>query len=1784
MEMAAVGIHEQLCEGVFIDIESNLDGDIREVGYVFGEERAVARTARERERILGRLNALAGEATFAGGHNILWHDLPVLADEGRCPELLKLPVLDTLLLSPLAFPQKPYHRLIKNDKLVTAARSNPLNDAQASRQVAADALHALGGAYAADWPFICAFLAAGNLPDTAKAGLDLTTRLMGSEKIATGEALRRFATRFPDRYCHAGLQRLVSEPGGAVPWLSLAFVSAWIRVAGTDSIVPPWVKRQFPGVYGVMHELRSAPCGDPSCGYCAETHDPVRQLRKFFSYDAFRPEPCLPSDPTRGLQEEIVRQAMAGRPLLAILPTGGGKSLCFQIPALQRYHRDGSLTVVISPLQALMKDQVDGLAAKTGVRCVGALHGLLTPPERGELLEELQLGGIGVIYVSPEQLRNPSFRRAIALRDIAFWVCDEAHCISKWGHDFRPDYLYISRFIRELAQASHSGGIAPVVCLTATAKEDVKDEIRRHFGDQLGQDLLLLDGGAERTNLAYRVEPVEGAHKAVRIHEILLDRLEGDDGAAVVFVSTRRHAEQTAEILKGLKWSAEYFHAGLDPGEKKDILERFIAGRIRVICATNAFGMGIDKEDIRLVIHADVPGSLENYLQEAGRAGRDRKPAECILLFSEQDLERQFSMGAFSRIFESDIRKILSALRTAERRSGKDDSVCVSTREILLGCKAGTTMEDDIDALIDTKVKTAISVLEEGDFLARNDNLTRVFQGRPLVEDMRQAEGLIARSNLPPRTAELWRQFMRVFLALPENAPNAIECFAEVPAMARVYEIEKDKHGRFWNRYRPIFDTLNDMADAGLIKKDLLISAIVHVESAGSSDLRRRKWIQLERRMLEILREKDPAPEGAVPLNLKKLNTTLSRELGEKTLVEKIPMAMELWRRDRPRMDGGAGAFVYKKHGNGYMVELPDGWDPIVQSAELRQNAGALLLEHILKLAREKYGKGRHEVEFAESELIKVLKDDMLFGGGNSKSLARIIRFVLVSLHDQQVIVLKNGKALFTQSMQIRLNKDPEGKYSKRFARAHFDRLEIYYQEKNFQIHVMAEYARLGMDSLTSHLKLIRDYFQLGNAEFARRYFAGRTRELELATGMESYLRIVESLGNKDQQAIVAARDTRNMLILAGPGSGKTRVVSHRCAYLLRVRRVRPRSILVVCFNRHACLTLRQRIHQLVGDDARGVTIQTYHGLALSLLGRTFAEDGPRTPPEAINFDALITDATELLKAPTDDALDSEDTLRSRLLRGYQHILVDEYQDISQREYDFLSQIAGRTIKDADQKLSILAVGDDDQSIYGFRAANVAFIQRFKEDYQAEIHYMVQNYRSTSNIIQAANQLIRLNKDRMKTGHEIRVDERRKAHPRGGAFEQLDAFRMGRVQVIESGDPLCEAALVLEEVRHIRKLNPDASWDQFAVVSRNKADLNPVRALLESAGIPVDYRADTDSLPSPFRVREVHTWLLKLHAADKEMWDPDTLSANLADHTSLHGNNPWCGLLYDVAEEWKADAGEGEFPVRFLRDFFVEALQEFKQEKRGARGVILANAHRVKGLEFPHVFILSPNWRTIGALPVVEEERRLYYVAMTRAEQTLTLLHDSSLPNWLECLQGPSILRRRWAPSAGQRQSVEAVSDLHYDLIGLDEVFISYAGLRGPDARVHQALRALRTGDPVSLSHNGKGVVLRAQNGVEIASLSAKGRSRWENRLDRILKIATKAIVTRYKDEGETPNGMTIRSDSWEIPVVEAVWRDDGEAGLMVAEERGEYAPESDVKRRRTHGSRGRPLTGSGGL
>ena len=345
---------------------------------------------------------------------------------------------------------------------------------------------------------------------------------------------------------------------------AFAYALAWLSVSGGNSVMPPWVRHQFPEAGRFIHRLRDAACVDSACAWCRERHDARKELARWFGFSDFRPEPSC--DDGTPMQQSIVETAMAGKHVLGIMPTGAGKSLCYQVPALSRYEKTGALTVVISPLVALMADQVAGLEARGISSCV-TVNGLLSMPERAEALDRVRLGDASILIISPEQLRNRSLRRVLDQREIGAWVMDEAHCLSRWGHDFRPDYRYVGRFIRKKAGEEP---IPPVLCLTATAKPDVIEEITLYFQEKLGVELDVFNGGAHRPNLMFEVVPTSEAEKFSHIHQIIEEILPVNaPGGAIVYCATRVQSEEVATFLvnKGLK--ADYFHAGLPPETKK---------------------------------------------------------------------------------------------------------------------------------------------------------------------------------------------------------------------------------------------------------------------------------------------------------------------------------------------------------------------------------------------------------------------------------------------------------------------------------------------------------------------------------------------------------------------------------------------------------------------------------------------------------------------------------------------------------------------------------------------------------------------------------------------------------------------------------------------------------------------------------------------------------------------------------------------------------------------------------------------------------------------------------------------------------------------------------------------------------------------------------------------------------------------------------------------------------------------------------------------------------------
>jgi len=351
---------------------------------------------------------------------------------------------------------------------------------------------------------------------------------------------------------------------------------------------------------------------------------PVQILKDRFGHERFR-----------GQQHDVIERILEGGHALVIMPTGGGKSLCYQVPAIHLAAAQKGMTVVISPLIALMKDQVDALQ-RQNIRAA-FINSSLSRDQREASYAHLARGAYELLYVTPERFRKPEFLAALGSQKIALLAVDEAHCISQWGHDFRPDYTRLEE-IREIL------GNPVTVALTATATGEVQQDIVRQLGLK-ETDIQLFHEGIDRPNLDLQVNQVWGMEE--KRDQILQTRAHYQ-GPGIVYFSLIRSLEVMSEALDAQGIDHLVYHGKLNPRERRELQDEFMQADDQLVLATNAFGMGIDKKNIRFVLHAEIPGSMESYYQEIGRAGRDQQPSLCLLLYDESDLATQMEFIQWS--------------------------------------------------------------------------------------------------------------------------------------------------------------------------------------------------------------------------------------------------------------------------------------------------------------------------------------------------------------------------------------------------------------------------------------------------------------------------------------------------------------------------------------------------------------------------------------------------------------------------------------------------------------------------------------------------------------------------------------------------------------------------------------------------------------------------------------------------------------------------------------------------------------------------------------------------------------------------------------------------------------------------------------------------------------------------------------------------------------------------------------------------------------------------------
>ena len=639
-----------------------------------------------------------------------------------------------------------------------------------------------------------------------------------------------------------------------------------------------------------------------------------------------------------------------------------------------------------------------------------------------------------------------------------------------------------------------------------------------------------------------------------------------------------------------------------------------------------------------------------------------------MLLYTADDVERRFGMSARSRLTRREIHGILRALRSLDRKKHAGGEV-VATEGEILGEDGENAFERD-SATDDTRVRTAVAWLEESELLTRDENVVHVFPSSLRVRSVEEAEERLGRADI---TRDYRRRLLHIVEALIDAPPDDGVSTDELMGVSGLSP-------------EGVRGALHDLERLGISSNDTALTAFVHAGVERSSRKRLEEAVALETALIAHMREAAPdmGKGETAPLHLR-IAAQILRDQGlPDTLPERLWRIVRGIARDGRGEDGAGGSLtVRKRDAETARVTLRREWGDLEETAELRREAASRLLEHLLDcltpgsrgvdlLAETTLGKLRTAIE---SDLI--LKSRV-------RHPEKLLDRALLWLHEMEVIRLNKSLAVFRRAMTIRL----ENRQRRGFANADFEPLALHYKGQVLHVHVMAEFAESGLDPKRDAERLAKDYFTLKEEAFRARWLPGRDIEIGRQTTPESWRAIVESLNNPDQQRIVAdAREQTNVLVLAGPGSGKTRVLVHRIAWLIRVRRENARSILAMAYNRHAAVEIRRRLGDLIGDDARGVTVLTCQALAMRLAGSSFTSQAERPDEDA--FRDVLRRAVGLLRGEGLSP-DEADEQRERLLAGFRWILVDEYQDINADQYELISALAGRTLANKDDKLTLV--------------------------------------------------------------------------------------------------------------------------------------------------------------------------------------------------------------------------------------------------------------------------------------------------------------------------------------------------------------------------------------------------------------------------------------------------------------------------------------------------------------
>lgn len=1430
-------------------------------------------------------------AKFLCGHNLVHHDLKFLFRKDLPQDIS---VVDTFYLSPLLFPKRPYHKLLKDDKLQVDELNNPVNDCQKARALLYDEIEAFRSLPTALQEIYFSLL-------HGVEEFEGFFRLI-DYKVSTERLLQKIEETFSRHICaNKDLSALIEK----YP-VELAYSLALIGTKDFASLTPPWLLRNYPKIENTIGYLCNTPCSE-GCPYCDEKLDIHAGLKSIFGYSEFRKFDGEP------MQEMSVQSATNGDSLLTIFPTGGGKSLTFQLPAIMAGRAVHGLTVVISPLQSLMKDQVDNLNER-GIYEAVTINGMLDPISRAEAFDRVASGLATMLYISPEMLRSKTIERLLLSRNVVRFVIDEAHCFSAWGQDFRVDYLFIGDFIRHLQEQKGMPQPIPVSCFTATAKQKVISDICDYFKKKLGLNLKLFASSAHRKNLKYSVIYAEtDDQKYVHLRGLV----SSHNCPAIIYVSRTKKAVDLAKKLNSDGFSALPFHGKMEAADKVYNQNAFIHNEVQIVVATSAFGMGVDKKDVGLVVHYEISDSLENYVQEAGRAGRDpQMDAACFVLYSDNDLDKHFILLNQTKLSIGEIQQVWKSIKsfTKQRKS-------VSCSALEIAREAGW---DDSVSDIEMRVRTSIAALETAGFVARGNNVPHVYATGIMVKNMDEARERITRSALFDEEGR--RDAVRIIKSLiskrnvtkgdGDDAESRIDYLADILGMTK----------------ESVINAINRMRQDAILADSQDMSVFIDKsDSVGHTKRVFDRFAQLERFLLEAI------PSDGLEISYKKLNeSALNAKMKSnvkdfRTLLYFLTVKGYVKKRDDVQ--------------NGHLeVRFAQSREAIFRKYETRTKICRFLIDSFFRMSEEnnrQESQASVPVLFSLTEMLKLYQKQAsadLFAPSEKVGMEEM-EDALLYLSKIGAMKLDGGFMILYNAMEIRRLADNRSQYRK----DNYQMLDEFYKQKIQQVHIVGEYANLMVRDYDAALNYVQDYFQMDFRAFIRKYFKGeRCDEIEKNITPAKYKQLFGELSDR-QRAIIADKTSKRIVVAAGPGSGKTKVLVHKLASLLLMEDVKHEQLLMLTFSRAAATEFKKRLMVLIGNAAHFVEIKTFHSYCFDLIGKV----------------GNLEDSQDVVRMAT-EMIERGEVELGRINKSV--LVIDEAQDMDESEFALV-----RALMANNEEMRIVAVGDDDQNIYQFRGADSKYLRSLMEDFGAVKYEMTDNYRSAKPIVELANRLAVNIKERMKRDPIV---SRRAVNGRVEICEHLcrnmEAPLLRHIQSTYKGETACVLTRSNDEALRM-------------VCLLNRGGLN-ARLIQSMDGFRFSDLAEIRYFMKKIEGGSSHSPIISeaLWAAAKEM--------TLAEYSDQETQE----MLHLFFANYERINNGRKYRSDLEEFVFESKVEDFVSSQNGL--ICVSTIHKSKGREFDTVYMLLANEKCES-----DEDLRNLYVGLTRAKLNLFIHTNTRL-------------------------------------------------------------------------------------------------------------------------------------------------------------------------------------------